>query len=208
MQAKTLSAPMSAALATYYPQYKPFTPAWYAKHPNAWKLTHPYAPATAASLAAVLGVSAAALATQGTVAAGGTAPADTEAYEPDAQEAASLAEAGSGAQVDDQTEWMAIGVFGMTPNSQTKPTRMVQLAVSKEGVLRGSYCDMVGEAVQDVAGQVDKKSMRAAWRLGDEGQVTFEAPLGALTQPESAVAVHFANGSVEQWQLLQAANAE
>ena len=43
-------------------------------------------------------------------------------------------------QVDaDATEWLPLGVFALTNSSGVDPTMYVQLAVSKEGVLEGTY---------------------------------------------------------------------
>ena len=39
----------------------------------------------------------------------------------------------------DKTEWLPLGVFALSRETPVCPTRFLQLAVSKEGVISGTY---------------------------------------------------------------------
>jgi hypothetical protein len=77
----------------------------------------------------------------------------------------------------------------------------VQLSVSKDGILRGSYCDLVTDQGQTIYGAVDQRSQRAAWKVGENGQVIFDTTLPSLTQQAGSALVYFANGDARQWVL-------
>ena len=47
----------------------------------------------------------------------------------------------------------------------------MQLAVNKDGVIRGNYYNALSDATVPVYGQVDKKTQRAAWTVGDSGDL-------------------------------------
>ncbi|MFO0947965.1 MAG: hypothetical protein U1D30_18935 [Planctomycetota bacterium] len=191
------------AASLYAPENEPFSPAWYADHPNAWRATHPHADAYAAATAATLGswLALAAVPTTTTVVASGTVPAESQ-EEQTATDVNEIADAGNAA-VDSTTEWMQIGVYTLHQSPALEPTRMLQLDVSKEGQIRGTYYDLVSEDVQNLKGSVDKTSQKVAWRIGDQGNVVFESNLKALTETSSAVTVHFANGKTAKWELVQ-----
>ena len=88
------------------------------------------------------------------------------------EQAQGLADTGAQAQTTDDTQWMPLGVFAMTHDDQTKPTLILQLAVDKNGTIRGNYTDTaVANDTKPVQGSVDKKTQRAAWTIGrQQGQ--------------------------------------
>ena len=211
---KTTGTPWATgALSLYATGPQPFTPAWYREHPNAWKVTHPnadtWAAATAVGLATWLAV--ASVPVSGPVVVGepasvGTSEAAVEDQSSAAEEAEALVQAGA-ASVADDTQWMQIGVFGLSPQGVPQATRMVQLAISREGVLRGVHHDLISEQTESLHGKVDKQTLRAAWSVGEKSQVVFEAPLGDLTRPTTPVTLHFPNGQYASWQLTQSAQS-
>ena len=191
--------------ANYGSDFQPFSPAWYAQHPNAFQATHPHADAVAAAtttgLARFLAVPAASVTTT-TTSSGVAAEEEAVASEADAAEARDLADTGSANPADD-AEWMQIGVFALTPKAQTEPTRMVQLFVDPNGAVRGSHLDLLSNDVQEVSGSVDKQALRVAWSIA-KGPVVFQSPLGDLTQPSALVTAFFPSGNSSSWKLAQA----
>lgn len=183
---------------------QPFTAEWYLDHPNAWKATHPYAgPATAA-------VTTAAVATWfATVPAyaGGTTtvvageemdvsdPSSDVSYEDPADSPANAP--------TDTRQWMPIGIFAIMPEGQANATRMIQLAVARDGSLRGSHYDVLSEEVAEVRGTVDKEQLEATWRIGQAQTIAFTAPLDALTGPDGMVTVHLPNGGTTAWRTVR-----
>jgi hypothetical protein len=106
------------------------------------------------------------------------------------------------------TEFLPLGVYALAPAGQSDATAVVQLSVSKDGILRGSYCDLVSDQGQTIYGAVDQKSQRAAWKVGEQGQVIFETTLPSLTQSAGSALVYFANGDARQWILSRFENQQ
>lgn len=116
--------------------------------------------------------------------------------------AAKLAQTGStepGADAD----FLPLGVFSLAPENQTEASVMLQLAVSKQGVLRGSYYDLVGDQEKTIQGAVDKKTQRVAWTVGPAGKVVFETTLASLTDKTGPLSVHFENGQIGRWTMAR-----
>jgi hypothetical protein len=79
----------------------------------------------------------------------------------------------------------------------------VQLAVSKEGVISGTFQNTATDKVQSVEGMVDKKSQRVAWGIVDKKWPIMETGLQNLTQDTAPALVHFENGETQQWLLVR-----
>src|SRR5262249_18318297 len=56
-----------------------------------------------------------------------------------ADQATAIADAGMMAQPTKEEEWLALGVFAMVQGEETSSNNIFQLAVNKEGVIRGNY---------------------------------------------------------------------
>jgi hypothetical protein len=54
-----------------------------------------------------------------------------------------------------------------------------------------------------VYGQVDKKTQRAAWTVGDRKDVVYEAGAANLTQDQTTMLVHFGKDRTQQWTLVR-----
>jgi hypothetical protein len=70
-------------------------------------------------------------------------------------------------------------------------------------VLRGTYYDAVSDTTQNVTGQVDKKTQRAAWTIGDKKTPVYEAGLSNLLQRQTTILMHRDGGQVEQMLLVR-----
>ncbi|HTM53055.1 MAG TPA: protocadherin [Pirellulales bacterium] len=117
-------------------------------------------------------------------------------------QAAALAEGGNQAATSN-ADWLPLGVFAFAPAGQKQSNVTVQLAVDKEGLVRGNYTDAFSGQPATIQGSVDKESQRVAWTVGDNKTNVFEAGLYNLTRPETPVLVHFGKERTEQWLLVR-----
>jgi hypothetical protein len=193
--------------------YHCFRPGWYASHPGCW---------VAAGLAAGAVWSAA---TWGTVSSECGYPAEptyydygsSVVYEGDTvyvegepagtaqqytQQAETIAQTGQDAKVAEEG-WQPLGVFALVQGEQQTSYNLFQLAINKEGILRGNYYNALTDAAEPVAGSVDKKTMRAAWSVGQRKTPVFEAGIANLTKDETTILIHFGEGKTQQWTLVR-----
>ena len=201
---------------TVYPY---FTPTWYRAHAAAW-----VAPRWVAGVA--VGTALWAVPAWGTVSTfvGVTTPAveydygstvviqdDTVYVNGDsvgtaadyAGQAITIADTGRGTKPADTDEWQPLGVFGMIQGDETVAQRIFQLAVNKDGVVRGNYYDAVADNSIPVYGALDKKSQRVAWSIGEKKDIVFETGLDNLTKNESTLLVHYGKDSTQQMILVR-----
>ena len=86
--------------------------------------------------------------------------------------------------------------------SQTKD-KVFQLAVNKDGVIRGNYYNAIADTTEPVYGSVDKKTQRAAWTVGERKTPVYEAGIANLTKDETTMLVHFAKDNSQQFTLVR-----
>jgi len=101
------------------------------------------------------------------------------------------------------TTFLPLGVFSIAPQGQAEASTLVQLAVSKTGIVRGTYYDLLTDHDQPIRGALDKKTQQVAFTFGDQGKVTFETSLGNLTQAKGGIVAHFENGKTSNWTLAR-----
>ena len=114
--------------------------------------------------------------------------------------------AGSGAQqqsTDKDDSWMSLGVFAMSHDQHTKANLILQLAVNKDGIIRGNYTATLTKDTKPVQGSVDKKTQRAAFTIGDNKDNVIETGIYNLTKDEAPALVHFGKDKTEQWTLVR-----
>jgi hypothetical protein len=117
-------------------------------------------------------------------------------------QASSVANAGTQA-VPGNVEWLSLGVFALTPAGQKQSTVTIQLAVDKQGTIRGNYTDNFADQPIPIHGSVDKKSQCVAWTVGENKTDVFEAGLYNLTKAEAPVLVHLGADRTQQWLLVR-----
>ncbi|MFT7639956.1 MAG: hypothetical protein ACI9G1_001694 [Pirellulaceae bacterium] len=110
----------------------------------------------------------------------------------------------------DEMEWLPLGVFALSQdgNENAVPNMFLQLAVSKEGIIAGTYQNKTTEQTESVEGMVDQKTQRAAWTVVDKNTPIIETGISNLTMNESRVLVHFADGQTQQWLLIRVSAPE
>jgi hypothetical protein len=120
-----------------------------------------------------------------------------------AAQATEIAETGTMAEANKEGEWMALGVFAMVQGEETTSNNIFQLAVNKEGLIRGNYYNALTDTVEAVHGAVDKKSQRACWTVGDKKTPVYEAGIVNLTTDDTTMMVHYGKNKSQQFTLFR-----
>ncbi len=100
-------------------------------------------------------------------------------------------------------EWLPLGVFAMVREKDSKATMFLELAVSKQGTIAGTYSNTTSDSAQPVEGRVDRESQRAAWWIGSNQNNILETGIYNLTKEETPVLVHFGSQQTQQWLLVR-----
>jgi len=130
----------------------------------------------------------------------GEKTASTEQYYNQASE---IAATGTSADAPSEGDWLPLGVFALKPPPKSDADISLQLAVNKQGVIRGNYTDGAKNQNQVVHGSVDKKTQRAAFTIGDDTSKVLETGLYNLTKDEAPCLVHYGADRTEQWLLVR-----
>ncbi len=101
------------------------------------------------------------------------------------------------------SEWMPLGVFALAQEERGDPVMFFQLSINRQGIISGAFQSTITNDTRPVAGQLEKASQRAAWRIGDNTGTIFETTLGNLTEDVSPIAVHFGNSGTQTWLLVR-----
>ncbi len=136
-----------------------------------------------------------------TVVVNGTTEIPAEQY---AEQATEIATTGAEAMVDPKVgEWQPLGVFAMVGEGEEKSTNIFQLAINKDGIIRGEYYNALTDETTPVKGAVDKKTQRAAWTVADRKTPVYEAGIANLTKDETTMLVHYSKDKAQQYTLVR-----
>jgi hypothetical protein len=131
---------------------------------------------------------------------GGEQASSAETY---AQQVIQLADSAPQDVGADDVEWLPLGTFALVANDEEEATMFLQLAVSKEGIIGGTYVNVDTDAAAEIEGMVDKKSQRAVWTIGENKNTVLETGIYNLTQEETPILVHFGTDDTQQWMLVR-----
>ncbi len=199
---------------TGFRYYGTFSPAWYRRYPAAWRVARwtaatVWVPATWAAVSSYCGYPAATVyydygtnvVYQGdTVYIDGEQACTAEQY---AQQAIRLSDAGRAANPSDNEEWQPLGVFALVRGEEQASDKIFQLAVNREGMIRGNYYDAIADNVLPVFGSVNNKTQRVGWSIGEKKEVVFEAGIANLTLGETPILVHYGSNNTQQFTLIR-----
>jgi hypothetical protein len=188
-----------------------YTPRWYARYPGAWLAAGVVANAwwngpywdSASGYCGCEGdpvsydYGESLTYEDGMVYAGEEAVATQEQY---ADQAAEIADAGTEA---DNADWLPLGVFAVVSEGQEASDKILQLAVNKDGVIRGNLHDKLTDQIIAVVGSIDRESQRAAFRPENKEFPVAECGLYNLTQSALNILVHLDEGQTEQRSLIR-----
>ena len=133
---------------------------------------------------------------------GDQAVASAEEYTQQAEQIASSAPE----IAPDKAEWMPLGVFALTQDGQAAgpdPSLFLQLAISKEGIITGTFHNSATNSTQTIEGMADKATQRAAWTVAGKTRPIMETGVMSLTEDTAPALVHFADGQTQQWLMVR-----
>jgi hypothetical protein len=204
----------AAAVRRNFPFYNTFHPGWYTAHPGAWYVaawragaawnTTPWG-----TLTAFAGIPAQPISydygdnivlQDNNVYMDGQQVETAPAY---GQQIIAQADQGVQANAPPDQEWKPLGIFSLVPGNEQTSNNTFQLAINKDGIIRGNFYDGVMDKTTPVYGTVDKKTQRAAWTIGKKSDRTFEAGLYNLTRNEAPVLLHIGTDRTEQMLLVR-----
>src|SRR5262245_12160493 len=195
--------------------YGCFHPAWYTAHPGCWAAAGWAAGAAWAApaygaVASYCDLDAAAapdydygsaiVYQNNNVYVNGEDAGTAEQY---AQQATAIATQGQTATAPPTDDWKALGVFALVQGDQKSSNDIFQLAINKEGIIRGNYYDGIMDTTTEVYGSVDKTTQRAAWTIGKKKDRVFEAGIYNLTQPQCPCLLHIGDQHTDQLLLVR-----
>jgi hypothetical protein len=96
-----------------------------------------------------------------------------------------------------------LGVFALTKGNQANSIVTIQLAVNKQGVIRGNYTDTATDKTMVIQGAVDKQTQRVAFTVGDNKSNLIETGLYNLTKDEAPALVHVGSDETDQYLLVR-----
>lgn len=186
-------------------QPDPFSPAWYADHPNAWQSTHPYADAWAVATWGALNVwvSGYNASPNPYLVSGGTYTSVSTYDVPTVEPEVTTSEPPANPEDRQAGEWLPLGVFGLVDATGRTTPMVLQLAISRAGILAGTYFNADSDATQQLTGQLNPTTQVVSWTVSDNPTVVFETQLVGLTQTQSDVAIRFGSDVSETWHLVR-----
>ena len=106
-------------------------------------------------------------------------------------------------ETKEESNWKPLGVFSMVQGQQQNTTTMFQLAVNKNGAIKGTYYNPLTSETKPVTGAVDKKKGRASWIIAGDKNVVYDTGLYNLLQKQSQMLVHYGKDKTQQWTLVR-----
>jgi hypothetical protein len=204
----------AGTVRTGFGYYNCFHPAWYTAHPGCWVAAGWAAGAAwdAATYPIVAGYcdmpasdppdydyGSNVVYQQNNVYVNGQDEGTAQQY---AEQATTIANKGqtSGPATDD---WKPLGVYALVEGDEKTSNNIFQLAIDKNGIIRGNYCDGLMDTTSEVYGSVDKKTQRAAWTIGKKKDRVFEAGIYNMTQAQCPCLVHIGTQKTDQMLLVR-----
>jgi uncharacterized protein (TIGR03000 family) len=102
-----------------------------------------------------------------------------------------------------EEQWQPLGVFSLVQNEQADTSAVFQLAVDKNGIIRGNYTNVLTNTTLPVRGAVDRRAQRASWIVGDQKDTVYDTGIYNLTKDESPLLVHYGKDRTQQWLLVR-----
>jgi hypothetical protein len=199
---------------TGFNRYNYFNAGWYTAHPAAWRAAAwttaaywrwaPYA--TLATFCGypetpvIYDYGSTVVYDDNSVYYNGEAVATAADY---AAQASDLAAAGQAAKPAEMEEWQSLGVFALVQGDEKDANNIFQIAINKDGVIRGNYHNTLTDTTAPIYGSVDRRTQRAAWVVGDNKETVYETGFGNLSEPETQMLVHAGKDRTQQWTLVR-----
>lgn len=109
---------------------------------------------------------------------------------------------GSG-EATDAGDWKPLGVFSLAQPGQTESSMLFQIAINKDGVVRGNYFNQLTNETSTIYGQLDKKTQRISFTLGQNNKTVFDTSLTDITKADAPVLVHYGPTNTQPMMLVR-----
>jgi hypothetical protein len=96
----------------------------------------------------------------------------------------------------------------LTKNDEKDSHDVFQLAINKQGIIRGNFQDSKDNVTEPVQGSANLQTQRVAFTVGDKKTTVIETGLYNLTKDEAPVLIHFGADRTEQWLLVRLKNPD
>ena len=87
--------------------------------------------------------------------------------------------------------WQPLGVFSLVEPGQSQSTTLFQMAINKDGIVRGNYMNQITNEKAPVQGALDKNTQRISWTVGSNPETVFSSSLSDLVKDKCKVLVQF-----------------
>ncbi len=102
------------------------------------------------------------------------------------------------------TEWLPMGTFAVVADgNQKRSSRVLQLATSKDGQVRGNFVNQETDKATELYGAVDPKTQRVAFTTPEHEGIVAECGLWNLTQDTVPMLVHLSKDHTEERTLIR-----
>ncbi len=205
----------AAYVRTNFGYYGAFNPAWYTAHPGCWAAAGwaagaAWGYATYPVISTYCGIPAenppdydygsTVVYQNDNVYVNGQDQGTAQQY---ADQATTIATQGQTAMPPPTEDWKPLGVYALVQGDDKSSNNIFQLAVNKDGIIRGNYYDGLMDTTSDVYGSIDKKTQRAAWTIGKKKDRVFEAGVYNLTQAQCPCLIHIGTQKTTQMMLVR-----
>jgi len=113
------------------------------------------------------------------------------------QTSALAADGAANAKANVDAEWLPLGVFAIMAANATNTSLTVQLAVNKQGILRGNQFNLATGTNEIIKGAVDRTTQRVAWTAGADTTTVYETGLDNLTKDQSTLMIQYGTDAAE-----------
>ena len=110
----------------------------------------------------------------------------------------------------EEMEWLPLGVFALTSDDVSASQMYIQLALSKNGIIAGTFYNEATGTTHPLEGMVDEKTQRAVWKAADgtNPNIVMETGIFNLTKDQAEVLVHFGPDKTQTWTLVRLKESE
>ena len=105
----------------------------------------------------------------------------------------------------DADNWKPLGLYMLVRDDDARQSTplYLQLAVSKNGEIGGTYHNDAKNSTLAVAGSLDSETQRVAFHVGGDESTVVETGLYNLTQDTAPAQIHFGRERSENWLLIR-----
>lgn len=136
----------------------------------------------------------------GGVGLGGAAAGQGQVVAAAAGGAVNLSTLSSAAPVE---KWQPLGVYSLVEPGQKSSTTLFQLAINKDGIIKGNYMNQITNEKSPLQGALDKKSGQISWYVGNNPTTVFETNFQEIAKKDSKVVVQFGAEQTQQMALIR-----